>query len=279
MSSWLPLSVGEGTMEVVTDKGWFLSSSRPEVKSKFAVTAVTPKDHKVEERWTSMDSGVSVEPSPAEISRGNSPERHDDSGCGSLSGSESSASNQSEYSLNDDKARTGKDSRVDLDCQLRSLSTNLDEEDSISPKSIVAVGNYRSQSPSAELDPILCPPVLAEVVSGYRAAAQVCICSGAGLCTWCHKEALNGKGLIRQYTATRTDNGLRSSKQDTVDSCKAVTFLSYPQKTHEDSFTVEDRKSAFIHLEETFPMLTALAPQDINMNFSLSLCDIQMEAD
>lgn len=266
-------------MEVVTDKGWFLSSYRPEVEKKFPVTSFTPKDHKVEERWTSMDSGVSMEPNSAEVSRGNSPERHDDSGCGSLSGSESSTSHQAGYPLNDDKAGTGMDGRVGLDCQLRSSPANVDQQDGASPKATVVVGNYRSQSPSAVLEPMLCHPVLAEVVSGYRAAAQACICSGTGQCTWCHKQALNGKGVVGQYRATCTDDGQRSSRQDSVDSCKAVTFLSYPQKTQEDSFTVEDNKSTFIHLEETFPMLTALAPQDINMNFSLSLCDVQMAAD
>lgn len=280
VSGWLPLSVREGTMEVVTDKGWLLSSYQPEAKDKFPVATVTPKDHKVEESWTSMDSGVSMEANSAEISRRNSPERHDDSGCGSLSGSESSISNQTDYPLNDGKARTAADSRMDLDCQLRPSSANLDEQDSASPEvTTVAVGNYRSQSPSAVLEPILCHPVLAEVVSGYRAAAQVCICSGAGQCTWCHKQALNGKGVGGQYRAMCADYRLRSSTQDSVDSCEAVTFLSYPQKSHQDSFTVEDRKSSFIHLEETFPMLTALAPQDINMNFSLSLCDVQMAAD
>lgn len=267
-------------MEVVTNKGWFLSSSRPGVKSLFPITNVTLKEHKVEERWASMDSGVSLDPNPAEIRRGNAPERRDDSGCGSLSGSESSASDPSDYPLTDDKAGTGMDSRVDLDCQLRSSSANLDREDSACPKATVAAGNYRSQSPSAELDPILRHPVLAEVLSGYRDAAQVCICSGAGQCTWCHKQVLSGKGLVRQYTAACTETGQRSSsKQDTGDSCKAVTFLGYSQKRPEDSFALEDRKSAFIHLEETFPMLTALAAQDINMNFSLSLCDVQMAAD
>lgn len=266
-------------MEVVTDKGWFLSSSRPEVKDKSPLTIIPPKDHKVEKRWMSIDSGVSMEPNAVEMSQGNSPERHDDSGCGSLSGSESSTSNQAQYPLSDDEARTGMDSMVGMDCQLRSSSANLDEQDSASPKETVVVGNYRSQSQSAVLDPMLCRPVLAEVVSGYRAAAQVCICSGAGKCTWCHNVGLNGKGVVGQYRATVTDNGLRSSKQDSVDSGKAMTFLSYPRKTHEDSFMVEDSKSTFIHPEETFPMLKALAPQDINMNFSLSLCDVQMAAD
>uniref|UniRef100_H3BZH0 Interferon/interleukin receptor domain-containing protein n=1 Tax=Tetraodon nigroviridis TaxID=99883 RepID=H3BZH0_TETNG len=276
---WRPLSVGEGTMEVVTDKGWFLSSYRSEEKNEFPAISVTPKEHKVEGRWTSMDSGVSMEPNSAN-SRGNSPERHEDSGCGSLSGSEGSTSNQTEYPLSDDKAGTGMDSRVGLDCQLRSSAGSLDEQDSVSPKTTVVVGNYRSQSPSAALEPIVRHSVLAEVVSGYRAAAQVCICSGAGQCTWCHKQALSGKGVVGQHRAMCTENGLRSiSKQDSVDSRKAAAFLSYVQKSLEDTFTVEDSKSTFIHLEETFPMLTALAPQDNNMNCTLSLCDVQMAAD
>lgn len=203
-----------------------------------------------------MDSGVSMEPNSVDINQGNSPERHEDSGCGSLSGSESSTSGQTQYPLNEVKDRTGIDGRVGLDCQLRSSSGSLDEQDSASQEAAVVVRNYRSQSPSAALEPILCHPVLAEVMSGYRAAAQVCVCSGAGQCTWCHKQALNGKGV------------------DSVDS-----FFSYLQKRLEDSLTVEDSKSSFVHLEETFPMLTTLAPQDNNTNFTLSLCDVQMAAD
>lgn len=277
MSGWLPLSVAEGTMEVVTDKGWVLSRSRPEGKDAFPVTSDTPKEMKREERWTSMDSGVSMEPNSAEVSRGHPPERHEDSGCGSLSGSESSTSNHNEYPSPDEtKARAGMDNTVGRDCQLGLSSANLDQQDSVSPKAAVGGGNYRSQSPSAVLEPLLCLPVLAEVVSGYRAAAQACICSGAGQCTWCHEQALHAKEVVSHYRATCTDHGQHRGKQDAG---RAGTLLSYPQNTLEDSFTVEDSKSAFIHLRETFPMLTALAPQDINMNFSLSLCDVQMAAD
>lgn len=280
MSGWHPLSVAEGTMEVVTDKGWVLSRSRPEGKAAFPVTSDTPKEMKRKERWTSMDSGVSMEPNSVEISRGHSPERHEDSGCGSLSGSESSTSNHNEYpSTDENKTRAGMDNTVGRDCHLGLSSASLDEQDSVFPKAAVGGGgggNYRSQSPSAVLEPLLCPPVLAEVVSGYRAAAQACICSGAGQCTWCHEQALHAKEVVSHYRATFTDHGQHRGKQD---ACRAGTFLSYPQNTREDSFTVEDSKSAFIHLRETFPMLTTLAPQDINMNFSLSLCDVQMAAD
>lgn len=285
VSNWLPLSVGEGTMEVVTDKGWFLSSYRPEGENpvEFPVTSETPKETKLEERRTSLDSGVSMEPSTVETSQENSPGRHDDSGCGSLSGSDSSTSNQSEWRSCDGKAGTGMDSSVDMDCQLHSSSVNLELQGSTSPK--VVFGNYRSQSLSAGTMEVrdevfkstLCHPALAEVVSGYRAPLQVCLCSGAGQCTWCHKQGLSRRGVIGQYRATCTDNGLHSSKQDSVDSCNAMTFLSYPQKTQTDSFAVEDL-SAFIS-QESLPMLTVLASQDINMNFSLSLCDVQMAAD
>lgn len=287
VSNWLPLSVGEGTIEVVTDKGWFLSSYRPEGKNpvEFPVTSEIPKETKVEERRTSLDSGVSMEPSTVETSQGNSPGRHDDSGCGSLSGSDSSTSNQSEWRSRDGNTEMGMDSRVDVDCQLHLSSVNLEVQDSTSPKATVVFGNYRSQNPSAAtidvrdevFESTLCHPILAEVVSGYRAPLQVCLCSGAGQCTWCHKQGLSGRGVIGQHRATCTDNRLHSSKQDSVDSCNAMTFLSYSQKTHMDSFAVEDI-SAFIS-QESLPMLTALASQDINMNFSLSLCDVQMATD
>lgn len=288
-SNWLPLSVGEGTMEVVTDKGWFLSSYRPEGKNpvEFPVTSETPKETKVEERRTSLDSGVSMEPSTVETSQGNSPGRHEDSGCGSLSGSDSSTSNRSEWRSHDGNAGMGMgmDSRVDVDCQLHVSSVNLGVQDSASPKATVVFGNYRSQRPSAATIDVhdevfkstLCHPILAEVVSGYRAPLQLCFCSGAGQCTWCHKQGLGGRGVNGQYRATCTDNGLHSSKQDSVDSCSAMTFLGYPQKTHMDSFAVKDI-SAFIS-HGSLPMLTSLASQDINMNLSLSLCDVQMAAD
>lgn len=277
-------------MEVVTDKGWFLSSYRPEGKNpvEFPVTSDTPKETKVEERRTSLDSGVSMEPSTVETSRGNSPGRHDDSGCGSLSGSEISTSNQSKYSLraSDNKAGTGMDSREDMDCQLHLSSVSLEEQDSASPKATAVFCNYRSQSPSAAtigvcnevFESTPSHPVLAEVVSGYRAPLQVCLCSGAGQCTWCDKQGLSGRGVARQHRATCTDNGLHGSQQDSVDSCNTMTFLSYPRNRHMDSFTVEDIKSAFIS-QESLPMLSALASQDINMNFSLSLCDVQMAVD
>lgn len=60
-------------MEVVTDKGWFLSSYRTEVKNCVTnpVTHVTvTEDNEEEDRRTSMDSGVSVESNSATNSEG-----------------------------------------------------------------------------------------------------------------------------------------------------------------------------------------------------------------
>lgn len=278
VSNWLPLSVSEGTIEAVTDKGWFLSSHAPKDKNpvEFPVADVAREVYKVEERRSSMDSGVSMEANTVELSQGNSVRRHEDSGCGSLSGSETSTSGQIEYSQRArDDTGTGTDSGVGLACQLHLSSVTLEEQDGA-----VVVGNYRSQSPSAApivarseaFEPTPCHPVLAEVVSGYRAPPQVCICLGAGQCSWCHKQGQ--KGVVGQYRATSSDNGLQRGP---VHSSR--TFVSYHHETQEAFLAVEDMKSAFVSLEESLLMPTALAPQHLNMNFSLSLYDVETAAD
>ncbi|XP_054455253.1 interleukin-10 receptor subunit alpha [Anoplopoma fimbria] len=308
LSGWLPLSVGEGTMEVVTDKGWFLSADRTEVKNcvKDPVTHDTvTEDDREEERRTSMDSGLSMESNSATTSGGSCPMRQDDSGCGSLGEQESSTSCQTDYSLKDERtdtdvARKREDSGLGLCCQLDSSSMSLDGQDSGSLK--VAGCNYRSHSPSAvqinvcddeELFKQMLPDsVLAEVVTGYRAGLQSCICLGAGQCTWCHKQGHYGTEVIKQYRAMCIENGLLSSKCDFVDSYKAgLTFSSYSKTSQMDTVVVDDLETTFVQLGETFPLLTALSTlplvdggqdggQDFNMNnLSLSLCDVQLKTD
>ncbi|XP_044060089.1 interleukin-10 receptor subunit alpha [Siniperca chuatsi] len=305
VSGWLPLSVGEGTMEVVTDKGWFLSSYRTEVKNcvKDPVTHVTVTEGNEEDRRTSMDSGVSMESNSATNIGGRPPMRQEDSGCGSLGGPESSTSSQTDYPRQDgrtdtDIARKREDSGVGLGCQLDSSSMNLDGQDIGSLKEAVAGGNYRSQSPSAvqvhvcddeEMFKQMLPgSILAEVVTGYRAGPQSCICSGAGQCTWCHKQDHYGTEVIKQYKAMCIDNGLLSGKCDFVNSYKrGFAFSSYSKKTQMDTVTMDDLETTFIQLGETFPLLTALSQvplveggQDFNMNdVSLSLCDVQLKTD
>ncbi|XP_030295244.1 interleukin-10 receptor subunit alpha [Sparus aurata] len=298
VSGWLPLSVGEGMMEVVTDKGWFLSSYRTEVKNCVTnpVTHVTvTEDNEEEDRRTSMDSGVSVESNSATNSEGSPPMRQEDSGCGSLGGPESSTSSQTVYPLQEDAARKRDDSGVGLGCQLHSSSMNLDGQDSASLKEAVVGGNYRTQGPSSvqihvcdDEEPFKLPDsVLAEVVTGYRAAVQSCICSGAGQCTWCHKQGLYGIGVMKHYRSMCIDNGLLSGTCDFVDSYKGITYSSYAKKAQMDTVTMGALDTTFIQLGDTFPLLTALTPlpledrgQDLNMNnVTLSLCDVQLTTD
>ncbi|XP_029302894.1 interleukin-10 receptor subunit alpha [Cottoperca gobio] len=290
VSGWRPLSIGEGVVEVVTDKGWFLSGHRTEEKTcvKEPVSHVTvTEDDGEEDRRTSMDSGVSMESNSATNSGGIPPMRQEDSGCGSLLGPECSTSFQTDYPLQDERG----DSGVGLCCQLDSSSMNLDGQDSGFLK--VAGGSYRSQSPSTVqiqvydeqevFKQMLPDSVLAEMVTGYRAGPQLCICSGAGQCTWCHEQGHYGTEVIKQYRTVCIENGQLSGKCDFVDSYKVgLTFSSYSKKTQTHSVMVDDLETTFIQLGETFPLLTALSPlslveegQDFNMNnVSLSLCDI-----
>ncbi|XP_060929363.1 interleukin-10 receptor subunit alpha [Limanda limanda] len=298
-SYWLPLAVEEGAVEVVTDRGWFLSSYGTEVKTDIyhleTHIAMTEDNEKEEDRRTSGESNSAT-------SNGGSPlTRQDDSGCGSWGGTESSTGSQTDYSLQDersdaDKVRKREDSGVGLGCQLDSSSVELDGPDIRPLKESVPVGSYRTQSPPAvhtcvsddeeAFKQILPDTVLAEVVTGYRAGPQACICSGAGQCTWCHKQGHNGAEVIKQYRSTCIENVPLSSKCDFVDSYKAgLTFSSYSQKSQMDTVMMDDLKNMFKQLGDTFPLLSTLPPlveggHDFNMNsVCLSLNDVQLTTD
>nr|XP_040046087.1 interleukin-10 receptor subunit alpha [Gasterosteus aculeatus aculeatus] len=297
---WLPLSVGEGNMEVVTDRGWFLSSFKTELKDCVSDPAAhdTVKEEDVEEDMrTSMDSGLGMEPNSATISGRNPPVRQEDSGCGSLGEQESSTSCPTDYPLKDqrtdaDAVRKRDYGGVELCCKLDSSSVHLDG----SPKA--AGSDYRSHGPSAvqihvcddeELFKQRLPDAgLAQVVTGYRAGLQSCICSGAGQCTWCHKLGHHETELIKGYRAACMENGILSGKCDFVDPYRrGRTFSTYPKNTQMDTVVVEDFETAFIQMGEIFPLLTALSPlpledkgPDFNMNnLPLSLCDVQLMTD
>ncbi|KAG7238734.1 hypothetical protein INR49_031250 [Caranx melampygus] len=300
-SNWHPLSVGEGAIEVVTDKGWFLSSYRTEVKNcvKHPVThhITVMEDNEDENRRTSMDSGVSMVSSSAMKSGGSSLMTRDDSGCGSLGGPESSTSSQTDYPVSEERTHTDtaqkrEDSGLGLGCRLHSSSMNLDGQDNRLLKESVLGGNYRTQSPSAmqihdcdneeTLKLIHSDTDLAEVITGYRAGPQSCICSGAGQCTWCHKQGHYGSD-IKQYRTLCIENAPLSSKCDLVDSYKAgFAFSSYSKKSQMDSIMMNNFENTFTQLGESFPLLTTLVDgqHDLNMNnVSLSLCDVQLTTD
>lgn len=292
-SNWHPLSVGEGAIEVVTDKGWFLSSYRTEVKNcvqdPLTHHVTVMEDNEEENRRTSMDSGVSMVSSSAIKSGGS----QDDSGCGSLGGPESSTSSQTDYPVAGDEAHTDtvqkrEDSGLGLGCRLLSSTMNLNAQDNEAELG----GNYRTQIPSAiqihdndkgeELKLMHSDTVLAEVITGYRAGPQSCICSGAGQCTWCHKQGHN-RSEVKQYRTLCIENGPLSGKCDFVDSYKAgFAFSSYSKKTQIDSIMTNDFENTFTQLGESFPLLTTLVDgqHDLNMNdVSLSLCDVQLITD
>ncbi|XP_053279697.1 interleukin-10 receptor subunit alpha [Pleuronectes platessa] len=298
-SHWLPLAVEEGTVEVVTDRGWFLSRYGTEVKNDInhPVThfTMTEDNEKEEDRRTSGESNSASNNGGCPLMR------QDDSGCGSWGGTESSTGSRTDYSLQDertdaDKVRKREDSGVGLGCQLDSSSMELDGPDIRPLKESVPEGSYRTQSPPAvhtcasddeeAFKQILPDTVLAEVVTGYRADPQVCICSGAGQCTWCHNQGPNGAEVIKQYRSTCIENEPLSSKCDFVDSYKAgLTFSSYSKKSQMDTVMMDDLKNMFKHLGDTFPLLSTLPPlveggHDFNMNnVCLSLNDVQLTTD
>ncbi|XP_072248543.1 interleukin-10 receptor subunit alpha [Leuresthes tenuis] len=301
VSGWLPLSVVEGTMEVVTDRAWFLTSSGAEVKNsvKLPVTHVTVIEDNKEDRRTSMDSGVGMESNSATSNGGSPPMRQEDSGCGSMGGPESSTGCQTDYPMKDerteaDAVRKSEDSGVGMSCQHESSSMSLDGQDSVPVMESVPGGNYRSQSPSAVqihvcdnedmFKQIPADSVLAEVVTGYRTGPQSCICSGAGQCSWCHKYGHYGREVVKQYRAVCIENELLGNKSNLVDSYKRnVTFSGYPSETQVDIAMMNDLEK-FLQMNETFPLLTSLpldkCEQDFNMNnVSLSLCDVQLTSD
>lgn len=284
-------------MEIVTDKGWFLSNHRTVAKdfAKVPVTHVPiTEDSEEEDRRTSLDSGVCMDSNATKSNRERPPRGQEDSGCGSLGGSESSTSNQTDYPLQEESTHTDisrkrGDSGVGLGFQLHSSSMSLNGGSL--KDTIGARGNYCRQNPSAvpikvcddkeAFTQILCDSVLAGVVTGYRAGPQSCICSGAGQCTWCHKQGLYGS------TTVCIDNGLERDKCNSVDTYNGITFANYSKDTRMDTAVMDDLEITFAHMRETFPLLTGLTKlplvedgQDINMNnVTLSLCDVQLTTD
>lgn len=245
-----------------------------------------------------MDSGVSMESNSIETRQERPSTRQDDSGCGSLGGQESSTSDQTTYPLQKDGSKMNiasdkVDSGMGSGFQFHSspLSGKLQSGGPL--KEAVYGGNYRSQTPrdveidicddKVELSEMLNNPSLAEVIQGYRAGLQSCICSGAGECTWCHKNVPGATHITKQYKATYPENRLTNGKCNSIDAFRGIPVSAFPKDTQIAPISVNDLVP-FTQLQETFPLLSTfnLLPtmdggQDINMNnLPLSLCDIQL---
>ncbi|XP_077422326.1 interleukin-10 receptor subunit alpha [Vanacampus margaritifer] len=247
---WHPLTLGEAPMEVVTDKGWYLSDSRTEGKNfaenprnKSALRILKKPDDR-----TSLDSGVSMESNATEKQDRSPQRRREDSGFGSIGGTA--------YPQQDDSVQARwKDSGVGLGSHLESSSVNTMGPESGSLKEF---DSYRRQSPALQSYHDEGPkhtfpsPVLAEVVSGYRAGPQSCICSGAAQCSWCLKRIVNGTTTIQKHQSPL-------SKED---------FSNDTRRTRTET-------------AEGFSLLTALTQgMDLNMNtVAISLGDLQLDTD
>nr|XP_061797533.1 uncharacterized protein LOC133588894 [Nerophis lumbriciformis] len=227
---WHPLTVGDGPIEVVTDKGWFLFGHRTEVRNSTEIPKSNAAFDISEEnnKRRSQDSGVIVVCKAMEKHETSPQRKQDDSGCGSMV--------ETVYPQNDTVESRREESGVE--------STSLKEVDS-----------YCRQNPTSnipqdeESKQIISSPVLAKVVSGYRAGPQSCICSGATQCSWCLKRMVPEAETIKW-------NG---SKED---------------------FTNDIRRTR-IQTTEAFPLLTSLTHElDLQKNtVPISLFDLQLHTD
>ncbi|XP_014860605.1 PREDICTED: interferon alpha/beta receptor 1-like [Poecilia mexicana] len=290
VSGWEPLSVTEGSLEVVTDKGWFLSGYRPDGKPAASLpeTSLTIiEDGEEENRRTSLDSGVSVEANSTADNRGRRQERQEDSGCGSMGSPEISAHSHTDYPMQDesleaDEVSKREDSGMGLGCPHHSSFLKLDSQDTKSLVETVIVGNYRTQSPSEMqvqsrdsenmLKQIPARSPLADVVTGYKPGPLSCICSQTGQCSWCHRHGSYGPEGTKLCRAVCIENVLLGGTSDLVDSSRVG-------KTHMDS-VITNLEESLLHVSDTFPLLTSRYEQHSNMNnVSLSLCDVQLTTD
>lgn len=273
VSGWHPLSVQEGPVEAVTDKGWFLFKAETEVKQAFQNFPTTyDQQNGEEDRRPSTDSGVSIKYTSDTA-------RREDSGCGSIGVQDKVCGN---FPIQDEGSDTlsatkHDDSGMGLSCHSDACSVNLEEVDS---GCLNKSGKYHSQRlltvcvHESENDYIfkekLPEPQLVSVVSGYRTNTSFCTCSGARLCVWCHNQS-NYRGNHKRLLPS--DNIVES-------------YSSYCSNNQMDNMNQTETNFTMAPMEQTFPMLTSLSSfplmekaQDLNMNdVSISLCDVELNS-
>ncbi|KAJ7990381.1 hypothetical protein DPEC_G00299700 [Dallia pectoralis] len=199
-SGWQPFSLAEDAFEVVTDNGWFFSSTTTDtgvwVANDRTGSVVTAKEATAG-RKMSLDSGVSSKTQFSGTENDDGSARPEDSGCGSLGAPESvvSSSSGTEESplLNGrtyrDTGRT-EDSGMGLGCQSDS-AVSLQGEDRGGDTGSAAPDCYRGQSPVSADDHVAEAEPEKETggsAPGYRSGHLACICFGTGRCLWCQAE-------------------------------------------------------------------------------------------
>ncbi|XP_033832980.1 interleukin-10 receptor subunit alpha [Periophthalmus magnuspinnatus] len=264
-----PLSIGEVTMEIVTDKGWFLSSAGTEVKHAFKnlpTTYIEDQKSGEEDRRPSTDSGVSIKSTSDNT-------RQEDSGCGSI-GAQDVLCNYPIQDEGSDTLSKSDDSGVGLNCHSDASSLNLEDQES---GCLNKSGEYHKQHlltvnihdcDDEDIKEMLPQPQLISVVSGYRKNASICTCSGANLCIWC----CNQDNYRGQYKGLHKNNNM-----------EVESYGYYSQKVQMDIMDRTKTNMTLVQMEETFPMLTSLSSfplmekeRDFNMNdLPISLCDVE----
>ncbi|XP_055735604.1 uncharacterized protein LOC129821897 [Salvelinus fontinalis] len=287
-SGWQPLCVGDVPVEIVTDKGWFMSTARTDAMVWFADerTSLAGKGEQEEgeDRRTSLDSGACTKSHISGNGNGRSPEKQEDSGCGSLGAPESAVSSRSgtgEPPLLDRRINIDislkEDSGVGLGCQLGCAGSLQGDDCGILPEMVMVTGDgYRSQSPSSvdahfteteqSLQQISCETVMADPVVGYRSGHMACVCLGASQCVWCqtrrHYEVSFDGQSVALFSLTEEQLNLGSL---TGDICEMKSTCSSYKKHNLHIETVVNLEDSvtFSYLPtcigESFPLLTALS--------------------
>lgn len=275
-------------MEIVTDKGWFMSTARTDVMVWLADERTTlagkGEQEEGEDRRTSLDSGACTKSHISGNGNGRSPEKQEDSGCGSLGPPESAISSRSgtgEPPLLDGKMNTDinlkEDSGVGLGCQLGCAGSLQGEDCGILPEMEMVTGDgYRSQSPSSvdthvfeteqSFQQISRETVMADPVVGYRSGHIECVCLGTSQCVWCQTRRDNERSVDGQSVSlfSLTEEQLNCSNL-TGDICEMdSTSSSFKNNNlHIDTLVNLEDSVTFSYLPtcigESFPLLVALS--------------------
>ncbi|XP_077065057.1 interleukin-10 receptor subunit alpha isoform X2 [Siphateles boraxobius] len=228
VNGWHPMHVGLIQVETVTDKGWLVTNNKMAAKSKaFDEDEELSEDD--EERRGSTDSAVSVGQQNSLKNRGTDGHtEEEDSGCGSLTGTEDSGLSGGRRSLEelpflDGGVNSSNGERKDdsgLGIGNKDDSDNLQGADGDLSEIVVVGDGYRSQSPSADAESKATIPYDVDIklaspsygAGHYRSGHVTCSCSDFETCIWCKtKKLLTDSGSLSHEKLSTTDNDIDRS--------------------------------------------------------------------
>ncbi|XP_072547413.1 interleukin-10 receptor subunit alpha [Salminus brasiliensis] len=200
VNKWQPMTIGLDKVETVTDKGWILFTNKNEEKRQTSEEKIDLTEE--DKDWReSLDSGVSMEKLQPSANNTEADEQtrdiQEDSGCGSLKGTEGSGSGRRAteelLSLDEISHDSRNERREDsgLGMGHREVSSSLEGEDSGLLSEVVIGDGYRSQSPSSvdvkneTSEPCDMDTNMAAPLDGYRSGQVTCMCLDHEYCVWC----------------------------------------------------------------------------------------------